>query len=94
LSPNKKVTKEVGIGEALKAALPRVPAALSYVPLPARTRQPLEHLNGQYLPSGCSLAYSGGSAPAALPKSLFSSLCHANISGKKSEHFLPEQELL
>jgi len=29
LSPNKKVTKEVGLGEALKAALPRVPAALS-----------------------------------------------------------------
>ena len=37
LSPNKKVTKEVGIGEVLKVALPRAPAALSYVPLPART---------------------------------------------------------
>ena len=37
LSPNKKVTKEVGIGKALKAALPRVPAALPYVPIPART---------------------------------------------------------
>ena len=37
LSPNKKVTKEVGIGEALNVALPRAKAALSYVPLPART---------------------------------------------------------
>ena len=39
MSPNKKVTKEVGIGEALRVALPRAKAALSYVPLPARTRQ-------------------------------------------------------
>ena len=37
LSPNKKVTKEIGIGEALNVALPRAKAALSYVPLPART---------------------------------------------------------
>ena len=35
LSPNKKVTKEVGIGEALCVALPRAKAALSYVPHPA-----------------------------------------------------------
>ena len=33
----KKVTKEGGIGEALRVALPRAKAALSYVPLPART---------------------------------------------------------
>ena len=32
----KKVTKEGGIGEALRVALPRAKAALSYVPLPAR----------------------------------------------------------
>ena len=37
---NKKVTKEVGTGEALKAVLPHVPAALSCVPLPARTISP------------------------------------------------------
>ena len=33
--PNKKVTKEIGIGEALCAELPLVKSALSYVPLPA-----------------------------------------------------------
>jgi len=37
LSPNKKVTKEIGTGEALNVALPRAKAALSCVPLPART---------------------------------------------------------
>jgi len=89
LSPNKKVTKEIGIGKALKAALPRVPAALPYVPIPARAWQLPEHLNGQNLLSGYSLTYSGGSARAALP--FFLCTC---ISGKKSEHFLPEQELL
>ena len=36
MSPNKKVTKEVGIGEALSVALPRAKDALSYVPLPSR----------------------------------------------------------
>ena len=39
MSPNKKVTKEIGIGEALNAALPRVKDALSYVPHPSRTSQ-------------------------------------------------------
>ena len=33
----KKVTKEGDIGEALSVALPRAKAALSYVPLQART---------------------------------------------------------
>ena len=42
--------------------------ALSYVPLPSRTRHPLEHLNGQNLLSGFGLAGSGGYALAALPK--------------------------
>ena len=37
LSPNKKVTKEIGTGEALNVALPRARTALSCVPLPART---------------------------------------------------------
>ena len=35
LFPNKKVTKEIGIGEALCAELPLVKSALSYVPLQA-----------------------------------------------------------
>ena len=39
LSPNKKVTKEIGIGEALCAELPLVKSALSYVPLPAALGQ-------------------------------------------------------
>ena len=30
-------TKEVGIGKALRVALPRAKAALPYVPIPART---------------------------------------------------------
>ena len=67
--PAKKVTKECGIGEALRLgahlraksrALPgcapkracgrsRTRAALPYVPHPARTWHPLEHLNGQNL---------------------------------------------
>ena len=45
----KKVNKECGIGEALNDALPRAKDALSYVPLPSRTVQPLEHLTGQNL---------------------------------------------
>ena len=36
LSLNKKVTKEISIGEALNVTLPRAKAALSYVPLQAR----------------------------------------------------------
>ena len=36
LSPNKKVTKEVGIGKALSVALPRAKDALPYVPIPSR----------------------------------------------------------
>ena len=87
MSPNKKVTKEVGIGEALKAALPRVPAA------------PLKNLPGAHLAAVCAVSnenyrHSGpndgrGSALPALP--IF--LC-TFFSGKKSGHFLPEQELL
>ena len=37
MSLNKKVTKEVSIGEALSAGRSRTRAALPYVPLPART---------------------------------------------------------
>ena len=37
LSPNKKVTKEVGIGKALSVALPRAKDALPYVPIQSRT---------------------------------------------------------
>jgi len=37
LSLNKKVTKEVSIGEALTAGSSRTRAALPYEPLPART---------------------------------------------------------
>ena len=37
LSLNKKVTKEVSIGEALSAGSSRTRAALPYVPHPART---------------------------------------------------------
>ena len=47
LSPNKKVTKEVGTGEALKAVLPHSPAALPYGPHPARIFDGSQHLNGQ-----------------------------------------------
>ena len=46
---------------------PAQKAALSYVPLPARTWHPSEHLNGQKSFSDCGLADSGGSALAALP---------------------------
>ena len=35
LVPNKKVTKEIGIGKALCVALPRAKAALPYEPIPA-----------------------------------------------------------
>ena len=34
LSPNKKVTKEVGIGEELSSLLPHSKPSLPYVPLP------------------------------------------------------------
>ena len=51
LFPNKKVTKEIGIGEALCAELPLVKSALSYVPLPAALTIPLEHLNLKPVPS-------------------------------------------
>ena len=37
LSPNKKVTKEVGIGEGVELLAPASKATLPYVPLPART---------------------------------------------------------
>ena len=50
--PAKKVTKERGIGEALRLGAPARRAALPYVPHPARTIYPLEHLNGQKLLSG------------------------------------------
>ncbi len=43
----KKVTKEVGIGEALSVALPRAKAALSYEPLPARTWRLRRTLTGK-----------------------------------------------
>ena len=47
--PAKKVTKECGIGEALRLGAPARRAALPYVPHPARTWHPLEQLNGQNL---------------------------------------------
>ena len=47
LSPNKKGTKEVGTGEALKAVLPHSPVALPCEPHPTRTFDGAEHLNGQ-----------------------------------------------
>ena len=46
---------------------PAIKDALSYVPLPSRTDQSLEHLNGQSKLSGYGLTNSGGSALAALP---------------------------
>jgi len=48
--PAKKVTKECGIGEALRLGAPARRAALPYVPHPARSILPPEHLNGQNLP--------------------------------------------
>ena len=57
--PAKKVTKECGIGEALRLGAPARRAALPYVPHPARTTWPLEHLNGQDLLLGCGLTNSG-----------------------------------
>ena len=39
LSPNKKVTKEIGTGKALCVALPRAKAALPYEPIPAALGQ-------------------------------------------------------
>ena len=67
LSPNKKVTKEIGIGEALNVALPRAKAALSYVPLPARTWRPCSTLTGK---TGKTPRRNvgGGSALPALPR--------------------------
>ena len=67
LSPNKKVTKEVGIGKALSDALPRAKTALPYVPIPARTWHPLEHLNGQNLLHVPVLLTAAAAALAALP---------------------------
>ena len=43
--PAKKVTKECGIGEALRLGAPARRAALPYVPHPARTYDGSEHLN-------------------------------------------------
>ena len=87
LSPNKKVTKEVGIGKALCVVLPHAKAALPYVPIPAALGY-LMHRIDRIL----QIIYfidGGGSALAALPVLLV-----ASTSGKKSGHFLPEQQLL
>ena len=45
--PAKKVTKECGIGEALRVALPRAKDALSYVPLPSRIEVIAEEFTGK-----------------------------------------------
>ena len=92
MSPNKKVTKEVGIGEALKVALPRATAALSYVPLPAALGNLMHRIDR--IPQIIYFNDGGGSALAALPELSVSILLITYISGKKSGHFLSEQELL
>ena len=45
MSLNKKVTKEVSIGEALRPVLPHEEAALPYEPHPARIAISAEDLN-------------------------------------------------
>ena len=66
----RKERKEVDIGEALKAALPRVKSALSYVPHPARTWQ-VPHFvtskNGRY----STVTTAGADALPALPRYAF-----------------------
>ena len=85
LSLNKKVTKEVSQRGA-EAGSSRTRAAPFGIPRRA-SPVPLEHLNGQDLVAGCGLSDSGGSALAALPI-----ISLSRPSGKKSGHFLPEQD--
>ena len=86
--PAKNVTKERGIGEALSVALPRAKDALSYVPLPSRTNQLSVNLNGQNLLLGYGFTKADCSMTSALP--IF---FRNHPSGKKSEHFLSEQDV-
>ena len=65
--PAKKVTKECGIGEALRLVAPAPEPPSPMYPTRRASPLPLEHLNGQNLFSGCGLTDSGGSALAALP---------------------------
>jgi len=53
--PAKKVTKECGIGEALRLGAPARRAALPYVPHPARANRLPEYSNGKNLLSGAAL---------------------------------------
>ncbi len=89
--PAKKVTKECGIGEALRLVAPAPEPPSPMYPTRRASPEALEHLNGQNLQPGCGLTESGGSALAALPIFL-SILQDNNPSGKKSEHFLSEQD--
>nr|MBQ8243633.1 hypothetical protein [Oscillospiraceae bacterium] len=70
MSPNKKVTKEIGIGEALKVALPRATAALSYVPLPAVLGNLMHHIDQYYKLPILTMA----AAPLSPPCRFYSSL--------------------
>ena len=88
LGSPRKVPKEGDIGEVLSVALPRAKAALSYVPLPARTWRPCSTLTGK---TGKTPRRNvgGGSALPALPRKAKISFRSIYIAGKKSEHFLP-----
>ena len=84
----KKSTKRRRHREGAELIAPAIKATLPYVPIPARTWYPLEHLNGHNLLSGCGITVSG----------LFHDVRSADMhrdytSGKKSEHFLSEQDL-
>ena len=88
MSPNKKVTKEVGIGKALSVSLPRAKPPFPMYP----TRHALGVRRSALTGKTCFLATiftdSGGAALAALP------ICFApTLRAKKSEHFLPEQDV-
>ena len=69
--PAKKVTKECGIGEALRLVAPAPEPPSPMYPTRHASPVPLEHLNGQNMFSGCDYTNSGGSALAALPITVF-----------------------
>jgi len=84
--PAKKVTKECGQRGA-EAGRSRAQSRPLWNP-PARTRYPLEHLNGQSMLPGWGLDYSGGSAFAALPIR-----SRVTLRAKNRNIFLPEQDV-
>ena len=103
--PAKKVTKESGIGEALRLVAPAPEPPSPMYPTRRASPDPLEHLNGQSLFSGYGFTISGGSAhlrtksrtsSGCAPKRAYgrsrrsADLLQFHPSGKKSEHFLSE----